>query len=530
MAPMAVCAIGAVSSLERKAFPEVHQVNQEGLQQKMKNKVRKGTLRRGRKLQNRPPAPAYIIDSEKQSTRESAQSSTVSSIPLGPQPAHSTSRSSVTSASTTESSASRTPHQASGSPQKIPARGPDSAIASETSNSATSSAHKVSSSSAKKVAPQKIHASEEHTGRTPEVLEVASTTEETASRAPMVPAEASAPEQASVCGNGIIEDYEECDDGSYNGHGSCTLDCLLCDHDYYGNYNPDAELSELYRDNTLGCADSDILVLMWLDTDIYAPTESSVFMFDSASPLDDAIWAYDVGAFEGLAFYQWATCLPADACYEFYYLDSLFDGFAQGGIYFEAGGETLLNVFPGDVGSYSMYEEFWGVYFGTCEGAIKVPSERVQPHEDGGWVDPVPFFMSDTSKCTETSVEVTLNYEADVYASEDNELYLFDADTPADDFFWAYEVGSFIPGDYTWSTCVEKSRCNELYFFDAYGDGLLSGGLTLTVDGVEALSIRPGDNGTSFEGEQYWGVAFGNCHDTTSQAYTDSDWPYGGSP
>ena len=340
--------------------------------------------------------------------------------------------------------------------------------------------------------------------------------------------------QISVCGNGIVEDYEECDDGMYNGYGDCTLDCYLCGHNYYADENIDGEYAAEYRNGSRTCDEEngEMLALMWLQTDLWGSTESAVFMFDTESSVDESLWSYDVGSFRPDAVYQWATCLDLNGCYEFYYFDMWGDGFVDGGIYFEADHETFLDVYSGDSGTYWMYEEFWGVRFGNgCSdeqpaGPIYIPNERVQPYDYGddvvppsdpdfAFADPAPFEMANTSLCgVENSVDVVLEYEAGPFSYYDNELFLFDADTPPFEFYWEYEVGSFSQGNYTWTTCIDGTKCNEFYFFDEFGDGISSGGLTLMVDGEVALSVQPGDEGTVFEGEQYWGVAFGDCQNS----------------
>jgi hypothetical protein len=63
-----------------------------------------------------------------------------------------------------------------------------------------------------------------------------------------------------------------------------------------------------------------------------------------------------------------------------------------------------------------------------------------------------------------------------------------------------------------------EQGCFKFYFFDEYGDGLESGGLTLTLNGVVVLRIMPGDLGDIYEQGSpatYWYQEFGTCTTTS---------------
>ena len=103
----------------------------------------------------------------------------------------------------------------------------------------------------------------------------------------------------------------------------------------------------------------------------------------------------------------------------------------------------------------------------------------------------------------------------DGYSFSENELYFFDDATPDDEFIWYAPKFSIDSNSrYELEKCLSKNRCYKFFFFDSFGDGFLSGGLTLKWDGKRRLRINPGDRGDRWQfGDptRYWSVEMGKC-------------------
>lgn len=120
---------------------------------------------------------------------------------------------------------------------------------------------------------------------------------------------------------------------------------------------------------------------------------------------------------------------------------------------------------------------------------------------------------ADSCEDGESLLELVL--QTDQWSRSENYMYLYDDATPQDEWIWKIDRFGFDGNtEYNGTACLQPSNCYKFFFFDAWGDGLLSGSLTLTLDGNEVLAIVPGDVGTIFEEGSvttYWAQSFGPC-------------------
>ncbi len=104
---------------------------------------------------------------------------------------------------------------------------------------------------------------------------------------------------------------------------------------------------------------------------------------------------------------------------------------------------------------------------------------------------------------------------ADQLALEETFLYLYDEAAPDNEYIWVVETSEFAASsEYQQSACLKPSTCYRFFFFDAWGDGLINGGVTLTRDGYVVLQINPGETGTVAEQGNpttFWSKSFGPC-------------------
>ena len=122
---------------------------------------------------------------------------------------------------------------------------------------------------------------------------------------------------------------------------------------------------------------------------------------------------------------------------------------------------------------------------------------------------------TNNSSCENGLVSATIDLETDSQASYQNELYFYDLNSADDEFIWAHPLG-YLGSSLTYEggVCLDPSGCYMFYFFDGWGNGFQSGGLTLEFDGNTALTIGPGDTGTrwrSWSYTTYWMAQVGNC-------------------
>lgn len=123
--------------------------------------------------------------------------------------------------------------------------------------------------------------------------------------------------------------------------------------------------------------------------------------------------------------------------------------------------------------------------------------------------------------CSPGDTLLHVKFEGDVQTDHENSLYLYDDSSPDDKYIWYAERFQFEPSsEYVGYACLKPSRCYRFFFFDAKGNGLQTGGLTLANDASVVMKIRPGDIGTAGnEGitGTYWSESFGPCMRNTKQ-------------
>jgi hypothetical protein len=281
------------------------------------------------------------------------------------------------------------------------------------------------------------------------------------------------------------------------------------------------------------CGPDEFPAIIFLETDNFA-SEMAFILFDEASD-DDYVVLSDFGDLADDEMYNGQICLKQNACYEFYFFDSLGDGFSKGGLYMDVDGFNALDIRPQSFGTpiEGTTETFWGVYFGrTCGfGEITEPLFSVLPDE----AKAAPQLMDQTKgkgangNCGGgTFVLFEMYYYTDEFSATENSVVLHNiADTG---FIWDYPVGSFQAfgestetianprqADYYWAVCLDSTACNGFVFQDDFGDMGLDSGIVIDVNGVEVLALLPDDQGTitgdpaAMLTREYWRYLVGVC-------------------
>jgi hypothetical protein len=101
-----------------------------------------------------------------------------------------------------------------------------------------------------------------------------------------------------------------------------------------------------------------------------------------------------------------------------------------------------------------------------------------------------------------------------LFSSSDNAVYFYDVNAPDTDYSWIAGPQVLQPiTRYESEECVDSSGCYNFLFFDAFGDGLFQGGLSLKWEGEEVLNIAPGEIGSPWQGglSVYWYEELGQC-------------------
>ena len=176
------------------------------------------------------------------------------------------------------------------------------------------------------------------------------------------------------CGDGIVQAGEECDDGNSNNGDSCRNDCTIFIAPVCGDGNLDIgeECDDGNTQNGDGCSDSctiegdngscvdgELLVELEMHTDLWSNFENSLYLYDDAAP-SDYLWVATPGTIRRNRSYFLERCVPSNACYAFYFLDSAADGLFSDGLTLKVNGITQL-----DIGGYEFGAQ-WFVEFGTC--------------------------------------------------------------------------------------------------------------------------------------------------------------------
>jgi cysteine-rich repeat protein len=132
------------------------------------------------------------------------------------------------------------------------------------------------------------------------------------------------------CGDGYVQSGEDCDDGNNNNNDSCTNQCL----------------------NPTSCGNGLDQFSLEMETDTWAVTESQVYLFDrDRTDTADFVWAYRTGDLEAEATYDWTACLAPSKCFLFYFFDTVGDGLETGFLVLRVNGDQELYIFPGSDGS-----------------------------------------------------------------------------------------------------------------------------------------------------------------------------------
>lgn len=156
----------------------------------------------------------------------------------------------------------------------------------------------------------------------------------------------------AVCGDGVIEDDEECDEGSSNSdNGSCTTQCknARCGDGFL--YTGVEECDDGNSDQGDGCSiDCKIETIttscpeagqaqvdLFLQADAYSYSENELYFFekkgDNASDvIDDFIWIGTKRGIRNNKEYDLTECVDSSKCYRFYFFDNYGDGLFSDGL------------------------------------------------------------------------------------------------------------------------------------------------------------------------------------------------------
>jgi cysteine-rich repeat protein len=285
-----------------------------------------------------------------------------------------------------------------------------------------------------------------------------------------------------VCGNGVVEAGEQCDNGNSNGNtGTCTLNCQnarcgdgfvqageQCDN---GSSNSNTGTCTQNCRNAR-CGDGILQPGEQCDNGSSNSNTGTCTQNCRNARCGDGFVQPGEQCDNGSSNSNTATC--TQNCRN----ARCGDGFVQPGEACDDG-----NTQNGD----------------GCSSACQVES-----NSGGG---------SSTSSCATGLTPATLSLSTDGWSYWQNELYFFDVNAE-DDFIWRanrFSLGNNLR--YEAEVCLPPSGCYEFYFFDSWGNGLSSGELTFTWNGATALQINAGDSGTPWPGSRktYWGVGLGNC-------------------
>jgi cysteine-rich repeat protein len=197
------------------------------------------------------------------------------------------------------------------------------------------------------------------------------------------PTQATASPNGSVCGNGIVEDGEECDDGNLDNTDSCLNICELArcgdgaiqegveECDGGDGCSSTCTVETVEASDSTSCSPGESLLELRLLTDRWARSENYLYFYDDATPDDERIWSAEPYALEGNSQYDGSHCLDPSRCYLFFFFDSWGDGFLAGGRLTLTldGTDEVLDVIPGDTGTDvgdSGTTTFWSQEFGPC--------------------------------------------------------------------------------------------------------------------------------------------------------------------
>jgi hypothetical protein len=124
---------------------------------------------------------------------------------------------------------------------------------------------------------------------------------------------------------------------------------------------------------------------------------------------------------------------------------------------------------------------------GPTPAPVPAPVPAPTPPSDGG-----------NGSCSANELRVLMVIRTDKNSKRDNAWYLYDFNTPANQFIWKRVIGK-VPRSklIKVSTCVKRARCYGFDFYDTNGDGLSTAlGLELFVSGKKVLDISRNEKGS----------------------------------
>lgn len=229
-------------------------------------------------------------------------------------------------------------------------------------------------------------------------------------------------------------------------------------------------------------------------------------------------------------------------CYDLIWLDTVGDGtnnpqYGIGAISltYQGNNEVDFNDFGGSEGIFS---------FGSCDGRstpttpgptnppVQTPTNPPVQSPTSPPVttptDPVPTPTDSPVSppgdytCGTGESHIKMSLETDQWSASENQLLFWDVAAPDDEWVWLVNLFEFeANSEYEGNACLLLSRCYMFYFLDEFGDGLATGGLTLTLDGQVVFQIGPGEIGTVYEqgsSVTYWSTEFGACSSTSTSS------------
>ena len=180
---------------------------------------------------------------------------------------------------------------------------------------------------------------------------------------PTIPVTPSPTPPPAVCGNGIVEDDEECDLGTDNDdNGMCTVQCknARCGDGFLqpdigeecddGNSNQGDGCSNdcKFETITTSCPESgQAQVELYLQADSYSYSENELYFFEKKSngggngsdngdgngaDSDEFIWIGTKRGIRNNREYDLTECVDSSKCYQFYFFDNYGDGLFSDGL------------------------------------------------------------------------------------------------------------------------------------------------------------------------------------------------------
>jgi cysteine-rich repeat protein len=288
-------------------------------------------------------------------------------------------------------------------------------------------------------------------------------------------------DDAAICGNGVVEDGEDCDDGNNNDRDACTNQCTnaRCGDGIVQN---GVEQCDDGNNNNLDSCTNTCTNARCGDGFVQAGEEC-----DDGNLVNND-----------------------DSCKNNCMLPACGDGIQQSGEECDDGNDNNNDSCTDQCKSASCGDGF--VQSGEeCDDANTRNGDGCSSScevEGGGSITP---------SCPSGEAQVELVLNTDLYAFTENELYFYDEAAPDEDFIWIATTRGILSNHrYELSECVQTSKCYKFYFFDTYGDGLFDGGLTVKYNGQSVLDVKPYELGEKWEdgtATVYWRRTLGNCSD-----------------